>query len=154
MDCYNCGYDGNGIILNYGLYKMLSERYSPKVIIYEITSAFDLLKGDNKRFLKVMRPFYDRTGIDSIFFNVDETERFKNISRMYRYNSFFTQVFRDYLAPKNKNITMAMAALGAETSIDKFKKAGAKPFILAFVLYAWLLVGGWALARYVAPLCL
>ena len=103
MDCYNCGYDGNGIILNYGLYKMLSERYSPKVIIYEITSAFDLLKGDNKRFLKVMRPFYDRTGIDSIFFNVDETERFKNISRMYRYNSFFTQVFRDYLAPKNKN---------------------------------------------------
>lgn len=51
-------------------------------------------------------------------------------------------------------LTMAMAALGAETSIDKFKKAGAKPFILAFVLYAWLLVGGWALARYVAPLCL
>ena len=49
-------------------------------------------------------------------------------------------------------LTMAMAALGAETSFDKFKKAGAKPFILAFLLYAWLLVGGWALARYVAPL--
>ena len=31
-------------------------------------------------------------------------------------------------------LTMAMAALGAETSIDKFKKAGAKPFILAFWL--------------------
>ena len=27
-------------------------------------------------------------------------------------------------------LTMAMTALGAETSIDKFKKAGAKPFIL------------------------
>lgn len=49
-------------------------------------------------------------------------------------------------------LTMAMAALGAETSFDKFKKAGAKPFILAFLLYVWLLVGGWALARYVAPL--
>ena len=49
-------------------------------------------------------------------------------------------------------LTMAMAALGAETSLDKFKKAGAKPFILAFLLYVWLLVGGWALARYVAPL--
>ena len=48
-------------------------------------------------------------------------------------------------------LTMAMAALGAETSIDKFKKAGAKPFILAFILYAWLLIGGWALARYLAP---
>ena len=32
-------------------------------------------------------------------------------------------------------LTMAMAALGAETSFDKFKKAGAKPFILAFLLY-------------------
>lgn len=51
-------------------------------------------------------------------------------------------------------LTMAMVALGAETSIDKFKKAGAKPFILAFILYLWLLGGGWALARYVAPLCL
>lgn len=48
-------------------------------------------------------------------------------------------------------LTMAMVALGAETSIDKFKKAGAKPFILAFILYIWLVAGGWALARYVAP---
>lgn len=51
-------------------------------------------------------------------------------------------------------LTMAMVALGAETSIDKFKKAGAKPFILAALIYVWLLVGGWALARYVAPLFL
>ncbi|NPD90876.1 hypothetical protein [Xylanibacter muris] len=103
MNCYNCGYDGNGIILNYGLYKMLSKRYNPKVIVYEITSAFDLLKGDNKRFLKIMRPFYNRTGIDSIFFNVDETEKFKNISHMYRYNTSFTQVLRDSFVPKGKN---------------------------------------------------
>lgn len=48
-------------------------------------------------------------------------------------------------------LTMAMTALGAETSIDKFKKAGAKPFILAFILFVWLIAGGWALARYVAP---
>ena len=51
-------------------------------------------------------------------------------------------------------LTMAMVALGAETSIDKFKKAGAKPFILAAILYVWLIVGGWALARYVAPVFL
>ena len=49
-------------------------------------------------------------------------------------------------------LTMAMVALGAETSIDKFKKAGAKPFILAALLYVWLVVGGWALARYLSPL--
>lgn len=51
-------------------------------------------------------------------------------------------------------LTMAMAALGAETSIDKFKKAGAKPFILAFWLYVWLIFGGYMLAKYLAPIWL
>jgi uncharacterized integral membrane protein (TIGR00698 family) len=42
-------------------------------------------------------------------------------------------------------LTMAMTALGAETSIAKFKQAGAKPFLLAGGLYIWLLFGGyWA----------
>ena len=49
-------------------------------------------------------------------------------------------------------LTMAMTALGAETSIDKFKKAGARPFILASVLFIWLLVGGYLMAKYLTPI--
>lgn len=49
-------------------------------------------------------------------------------------------------------LTMAMAALGAETSFDKFKKAGAKPFVLAFCLDLWLIGGGWLMAKYLVPL--
>lgn len=49
-------------------------------------------------------------------------------------------------------LTMAMTALGAETSIDKFRKAGAKPFILAFILFVWLMGGGYVLAKYVTPM--
>ena len=45
-----------------------------------------------------------------------------------------------------------MTALGAETSIDKFKKAGFKPFVLALILFVWLIGGGYCLAKYVAPL--
>lgn len=48
-------------------------------------------------------------------------------------------------------LTMAMAALGAETSFDKFRKAGAKPFILASIIYLWLIVGGYLLAMYLVP---
>ncbi len=48
-------------------------------------------------------------------------------------------------------LTMAMAALGAETSFDKFKKAGAKPFLLAAILWAWLLGGGYVMARWLVP---
>ena len=49
-------------------------------------------------------------------------------------------------------LTMAMTALGAETSIDKFKQAGAKPFVLAALLFVWLLGGGYLLAKYMLPL--
>ena len=49
-------------------------------------------------------------------------------------------------------LTMAMTALGADTSIDKFKAAGAKPFILAFMLFIWLVLGGYALTYFLVPL--
>lgn len=49
-------------------------------------------------------------------------------------------------------LTMAMTALGAETSIDKFKQAGAKPFYLAAIIYVWLLVGGYFLCKWLVPL--
>lgn len=49
-------------------------------------------------------------------------------------------------------LTMAMTALGAETSIDKFKKAGSRPFVLALILYAWLVIGGYLLVKYLAPI--
>ncbi len=45
-------------------------------------------------------------------------------------------------------LTMAMTALGAETSIDKFKQAGAKPFVLAFIIFAWLVLGGYYLVKW------
>ena len=45
-------------------------------------------------------------------------------------------------------LTMAMTALGTDTSIDKFRQAGAKPFLLAGMLYVWLVVGGYFLAKY------
>lgn len=45
-------------------------------------------------------------------------------------------------------LTLAMTALGSDTSIDKFRQAGAKPFYLAGALYVWLVVGGFALAYF------
>jgi len=44
-------------------------------------------------------------------------------------------------------LTMAMTALGAETSFDKFKQAGAKPFLLAGLLFLWLTVGGFFITK-------
>lgn len=49
-------------------------------------------------------------------------------------------------------LTMAMTALGTDTSLEKFKQAGAKPFLLAGLLYIWLLVGGYLLTQYITPM--
>lgn len=46
-------------------------------------------------------------------------------------------------------LTMAMTALGTDTNINKFKQAGAKPFLLAGLLYIWLVGGGYLLTKYI-----
>lgn len=92
IPCYNCGESGCGIILAYGRLSMLLERYKPKTIIYEITPPFDYLEGkDNHKYLYRLKQHYDKHGIDSIFWNVDPTEKYKMISGMYRHNSSFLQ---------------------------------------------------------------
>lgn len=60
----------------------------------------------------------------------------------------FIQTFDVFL------LTMSMTALGAETSIDKFKKAGFKPFLLAAIIYCWLIAGGYCLTKYLVPILL
>jgi len=49
-------------------------------------------------------------------------------------------------------LTMAMSALGMETSFDKFKHVGAKPVYLATILFAWLLFGGYAIVQFAITL--
>ena len=92
ISCYNCGEGGCGIILAYGRLLMLTERYTPKAIIYEVTPSFDFLVGqDNHKYLGRLKQHYERIGIDGIFLSVDPTERYKMLSGMYRHNSSFLQ---------------------------------------------------------------
>ncbi|RXJ80557.1 YeiH family protein [Arcobacter sp. F2176] len=45
-------------------------------------------------------------------------------------------------------LTMAMTALGMETSFDKFKGVGFKPIILATILFSWLVLGGFYIVKF------
>ncbi len=100
MTCYNCGQDGNGIVLFYGMWKMIKERYHPKMIIYDVSSSFDLYEGENnQRYLGWLRADFDRPGIKEVFAAVDSTEEYKMMSMLYRYNSKFMQNITDYVHP-------------------------------------------------------
>ena len=99
MSCWNCSMDGNGIVLMYGRYKMLSSRYTPKVLVYDVFSGYDLIAGDNNTYLGRLRYYYDEPSVDSIFWSVDEKERFKMMSYCYRYNSQWLQLISDNIHP-------------------------------------------------------
>lgn len=100
MTCYNCGQDGNGIVLFYGLWQMIKERHRPKMIIYDISQPFDLYEGDNnQRYLGWLRMDYDRPGVKQIFTAIDPTEEYKMMSMLYRFNSKFMQNITDYVHP-------------------------------------------------------
>jgi hypothetical protein len=104
LSCYNCGESGCGIILAYGRLLMLLERHTPHTIIYEITPEFDLLdKIDNHRHLANLKRHYDRAGIDSIFWSVDHTERYKMVSGMYRHNTSSWRDLFNYLHKPSNN---------------------------------------------------
>lgn len=86
MSCYNCGEEGNGIVLAYGRFKMLTSRYKPKLVIYEITPEFDYYNTEpNTKYLGYLRPYYSNDGIKGIFDDFDDDLSFlKMKSKMYQ----------------------------------------------------------------------
>lgn len=96
MPCLNCADTGNGIIQMYGRYKLLTNRYTPKVIVYDVKPQFDLYKNDNSKYTMRLKPFYEEHGIDSIIWSTDYTERYKMYSALYRNNFQFLEIFKEY----------------------------------------------------------
>ena len=99
MSCYNCGQDGNGIVLFYGWWQLMKDRHVPKLIIYDVNPEFDLLEGDNNKYLGWLRGEYENNDVKHIFESVDPAEKYKMQSMMYRYNSKFLQNIIDYIHP-------------------------------------------------------
>lgn len=100
MTCYNCGQEGNGIVLFYGLWQMIKEQHQPKLIIYDVSTGFDLYEGEsNQKYLGWLRMDYDRPGVKQIFTAIDPTEEYKMMSMLYRFNSKFMQNITDYVHP-------------------------------------------------------
>ena len=100
VSCYNTGEDGNGIILCYGFLKMITQRYSPKLIIYDVT-GFDMYVDDNMKYLDLMKPYYFEQGIDSVFWSVNPNTRYMMLSNLYRYNTTCLRVLGNFIHPMN-----------------------------------------------------
>jgi hypothetical protein len=86
MTCYNCGEDGNGIIYCYGLFVQIIKRYTPKVIIYDV-SGFDVEKDDLTKYVGLLKPFAGDSDVRDIIVSILPSDRLKLYSKLYRYNS-------------------------------------------------------------------
>lgn len=95
MGCYNAGQDGNGVVLQYGRWKMISKRHIPKVIIYDVVPAFDLLENDNITYIDRLKPYADDKDVLEYISDYNPFEHIKLFSRMYRFNYKFLEIMLD-----------------------------------------------------------
>lgn len=87
LSVYNAGFEGQGTLMAYGLLQGVLSRHTPKIILFEITPLFDLYQHPQSRSLGNLAPYVGYYPLDSLFYDVDPTDRFKLISNSYRYNS-------------------------------------------------------------------
>lgn len=98
MSCFNCGYDGMGILVNYCNFQMLTERNVPKCILYDIAPSFDYLDGDNSKYLGKLRHVYTQSGVvRDVVSEIDKSDGVKCLSSFYRYNAVAIQTVQDFL---------------------------------------------------------
>lgn len=95
LSCFNAGQDGNGIILQYGRWLMISERYYPKLLIYDINPSFDLDDNDNMAYVDRLKPFCQNLEVRNYVADLFPIERLKLPSFMYRYNYKFLEIVSD-----------------------------------------------------------
>lgn len=87
LNAYNAGFDGQGTLLGYGLLKGMLSRHKPKIIICELTPQFDVYKDNKNVSINILAPYHKVNGVDSLFNDIDYTEKYKMISNAYVYNS-------------------------------------------------------------------
>ncbi len=95
MEAWNCGLDGNGLLFQYGRLLLMLERYTPKVIIYDVIPAFDICEEDNLKSLKWLNRWADNHALDSLINDISPLERVKMLSNLYRYNTQFIQMLKE-----------------------------------------------------------
>jgi len=121
LDVYNAGYDGNGVILAYGLLDMILERYQPKLVVYDVEPSFDIsiYKGDNnhKRYISLLKPYYNKADVGGIIQDVSIEEWYKVHSGLIRFNSSIISLTADFI----RNNTISNLNRGYEPLIGCYE---------------------------------
>ncbi len=144
LDVYNAGYDGNGVILAFGLLEMILERYQPKLIIYDVEPAFDInvydADNNHKRYISRLKPYYRHQTVAEIIKDVSTEEWFKVHFGMIRYNMSILTMLSEVLRKSkvdNKGFSPMVGIYdrepdytGGKSELDQLKLVYFKRFVL------------------------
>lgn len=101
LTCFNAGQDGCGILMSYGFLKMMLDRYSPKLVIYDI-SVFDFVEDDNMKHISLLKPYYSDSLVREIITDVSPMDKYKMMSSMYKYNSLAVRVLGSFISSSSE----------------------------------------------------
>ena len=103
LSCFNCGKDGMGSLLAYARFRMLTGRYTPKLVIYDVAPLFDYAADeDNTKYLGSLNPDLGKEGVrEAVQTFTDPETRILMNSQMYRYNSHFISYLIDCLVNRH-----------------------------------------------------
>lgn len=104
LKTYNAGFDGKGTMLEYGLLKGIMSRKKPKIIVCDLTPTTDIYVHASSATIDVLAPYVDKYGLDTIFIDLDSTERWKIKSNAYRYNSKLVRILCNSIIDRSGNI--------------------------------------------------
>jgi len=92
LSYYNVGRDGSSIFYHYSILQSVLQRYTPKVIIIEMTREFDKKQISYDR-ISMLLPYYEsHPSIRPIIEMRSRFEKFKLISKIYPYNSLIFSI--------------------------------------------------------------
>jgi len=83
---YNAGLDGQGTVTGYVFFEGIATRSFPKIIICEITPAFDMFESSSV-ILNNFYPYVNSKSIRSLITDFDDNAQYKLYSNGYRLNS-------------------------------------------------------------------
>lgn len=95
LSTYNTGRDGNFLFYNYAVFKAILNRYSPKVVIFDINIEEMYYKEEYYDRLSSLLPYYkEHSEIRNIINLKSHYEKFKLLSSIYPFNSNLISIIR------------------------------------------------------------
>jgi len=93
MSCYNTGRDGNFLLYNYAIFETITQRYEPKIVIFDVNRNELSSTSDDYERLSALLPYKNRNNaIDKMIALSDPYVKIKCLSKIYPFNSLLLTI--------------------------------------------------------------